>query len=273
MKKTLIALAITASAVSGMAHAWTNSDFNGEVDFGGTITPDKSGWVWTVGQGYDHFTNKISDLTNSGKKLTIPAKQNMPLLLGKTTAAFLGGPGLAPQIAFSDSKGRITPVWASDNAEGTMTLTVSDADQKEIGTVTLDVKAIAPAAWAKVDKSSSISVRYLDNTAGALVGATGMFGETPHFAPVATILDAFGAPTLKELQDQVKAYPGLSDIAYDTSDLIASSSDDFTDAAWAYAAFYVLGIPNGKSIVVDFNSPITSEIQWKAPLMMQVSYN
>ncbi len=41
-------------------------------------------------------------------------------LAGKTTAAFVDGPGLSPQIAFSDSKGSISPVWVSDNAEYTV---------------------------------------------------------------------------------------------------------------------------------------------------------
>ncbi len=40
MKKTLIALAVAASAaVSGSAMAWSNGDFNGSVDIGGTVTP------------------------------------------------------------------------------------------------------------------------------------------------------------------------------------------------------------------------------------------
>ncbi|EEU0721020.1 fimbrial protein, partial [Escherichia coli] len=51
MKKTLIALAVAASAVSGMAHAWTNGDFNGSVDIGGSITADddRQKWLWAVG--------------------------------------------------------------------------------------------------------------------------------------------------------------------------------------------------------------------------------
>lgn len=50
MKKTLIALAVAVSAVSGAAHAWTTGDFNGSFDMNGTITADayKDKWEWCV---------------------------------------------------------------------------------------------------------------------------------------------------------------------------------------------------------------------------------
>ncbi|EFJ2207767.1 fimbrial protein, partial [Escherichia coli] len=57
MKKTLIALAIAASAASGMAHAWMTGDFNGSVDIGGSITADdyRQKWEWKVGTGLNGF--------------------------------------------------------------------------------------------------------------------------------------------------------------------------------------------------------------------------
>jgi hypothetical protein len=44
--KTLIALAMAASAVSGVAHAWTSGDFDGTVDIGGNITVDNYSNMW-----------------------------------------------------------------------------------------------------------------------------------------------------------------------------------------------------------------------------------
>lgn len=50
MKKTLIALAVAASAaVSGSAIAWQDGDFNGSVDIGGSITSDQPTWQWKIG--------------------------------------------------------------------------------------------------------------------------------------------------------------------------------------------------------------------------------
>ena len=90
MKKTMIALALAASAVSGMAHAWTNGDFNGSVDIGGSITADdyRQKWSWTIGSGLDGFNNALTELTNGGKSLTITVNGDKPILLGKTNVAF-----------------------------------------------------------------------------------------------------------------------------------------------------------------------------------------
>lgn len=280
MKKTLIALVVAASAVvSGSAMAGLGSfdagNTNNTVDFGGIINPSvsKNMWVWAVGQGYNNFSHEVNELTDSGKKLTIIAGENMPLLVGKTTAAFEGAPGLSPQIAFSDSKGSITPVWGSDNAEGTMTLTVNDTKQQKIGTMTLNVNALAPIAWSKTDASKGVSLRYMDNTHGSFKGSTGIFQSTPNFAKVNAILNAFGAPTLQEIQTQVKSYPGLSGISDDTSDIVASTEDDYASSGWAYAGAYALGISNGKAFEINFDSPVTAKTQWTAPLNMRVSYN
>ncbi|EGC4561136.1 hypothetical protein H9J55_004315 [Escherichia coli] len=280
MKKTLIALAVAASAaVSGSAMAGLGNfdagNLNNKVDFGGTITPDviQNNWVWAVGQGYDQFSHTTLELTDFGKKLTITAGENMPLLVGKTTAAFEGSPGISPQIAFSDSKGVINPVWADDNAAGTMTLTVNDAQQQEIGSMTLNVKAFAPVAWSKTNATEGVSLRYMNNSTGSFTGSTGVFQSTPDFATVNAILNAFGAPTLQELQAQIKSYPGLADIANNESNRVITSSDDYSAAGWAYAGAYALGIPTGNQLVIDFNSAVLAETQWNAPLMMQVSYN
>ncbi|ENK8257946.1 hypothetical protein AB4C84_004676, partial [Escherichia coli] len=47
MKKTLIALAVAASAaVSGSAMAWTANGTGGSVDLGGTLTPVTKATPW-----------------------------------------------------------------------------------------------------------------------------------------------------------------------------------------------------------------------------------
>ncbi|ENR8844773.1 hypothetical protein ACEXEA_004198 [Escherichia coli] len=279
MKKTLIALAVAASAaVSGSAMAglgnFSAGNTDNTVNIGGIITPSqvKNKWVWAVGQGYDNFTHETTALTDSGKKLTIIAKENMPLLVGKTTEAFEGAPGLAPQIAFSDSKGGITPVWADDNAEGTMTLTVNDAQQKEIGSMKLNVNAIAPVGWAKTDASTGIDLRYHPTSSGSFTGSTGKFASSPTFAKVNAILDAFDAPVFRDIEEQIKSYPGLSGIHVVTSGVVGTTSDKYDSSGWAYAGAYALGISNGKALEVNFNSPVNAETHWTAPLKMQVSY-
>ena len=281
MKKTLIALAVAASAaVSGAAMAalggFDAGNVSNTVDFSGSITPSENNkWVWAVGQGYGNFSHKTYDLTDNGRKLTITASENMPLLVGKVTEAFKGGPGLSPQIAFSDSTGSIKLVWAADNAEGTMTLTVHDTNQQEIGTMTLNVRAIAPTAWAKSDASTGVTMHYMSNYSYSFAGSTGVFATNPNFAAVSEIINAFGAPTLQELTDQVKAYPGLGNIPDESADVVALSHDNFGSDDWIYASAYALGIPDGNKLELNFNSPVNTgaETNWKASLTMQISYS
>ncbi|HFN6369104.1 TPA: hypothetical protein ACH57I_004535 [Escherichia coli] len=280
MKKTLIALAVAASAaVSGSAMAGLGNfdagNLNNKVDFGGTITPAvvQNDWVWAVGQGYNQFSHTTRELTESGTKLTITAADVMPLLVGKTSKVTVGDVGISPQIAFSDSKGTITPVWTGENAEGTMTLTVNDAQQQEIGSMTLNVAAVAPVAWAKKDASSTVSVRSITGNGGAsFEGAVGKFSSEPSFSQVDGITVAIGAPSIAELQAQVKSFPGLENIAEDTSDVVGGSAAYYGDSNYAYSGAYALGIPRGKQLVVKFNNAISAETQWNAPLTMQVSY-
>ncbi|EFN9665254.1 fimbrial, partial [Escherichia coli] len=53
----------------------SGGDFQGAVEFGGTITPyDVSlpPWLWKT-SGYTGFSNKISELTGNGTRLTVSA--------------------------------------------------------------------------------------------------------------------------------------------------------------------------------------------------------
>ncbi|WP_097457045.1 hypothetical protein [Escherichia coli] len=280
MKKTLIALAVAASAVvSGSTMAGLGNfdagNLNNKVDFGGTITPVvvENNWVWAVGQGYDQFSHTTRELTETGTKLTITAAQAMPLLVGKTSKVTVGDIGISPQIAFSDSEGAITPVWASDNAEGTMTLTVNDAQQQKIGSMTLNVTAVAPVAWAKTDASMDVVVKNISGSTGAAFeGAVGKFAEKPSFSQLDNITTANGAPGIAELQAQVKLFPGLENIGNDTSDSVNPTGAYYGDSNYAYSGSYALGIPSGKRLIVKFDNTISTETQWNAPLTMQVSY-
>ncbi|HFI4472209.1 TPA: fimbrial protein, partial [Escherichia coli] len=72
MKKTLIALAVAASAVvSGSAMAWTNGNFNGSVDIGGSVTVGDNfaqKWAWQTGTSLGAFDGNAKEMTDAGKK-------------------------------------------------------------------------------------------------------------------------------------------------------------------------------------------------------------
>ncbi|HGD8716283.1 TPA: fimbrial, partial [Escherichia coli] len=82
----------------------SGGDFQGVVEFGGTITPYDDSlppWLWKTG-GYTGFSNKISELTDNGTRLTVSAPYDLLLLAGKSARAFEGsetsGAGIVPVI-------------------------------------------------------------------------------------------------------------------------------------------------------------------------------
>ncbi|EFB3433931.1 hypothetical protein ACXZDY_001197 [Escherichia coli] len=282
MKKTLIALAVVASAaVSGSAMAALGAfdvgNTNNTVNFGGTIVHDAGQWVWAVGSGFDSFSAKTSALTESGKKLTIAATKDMPILAGKVTAAFEGKAGMAPQIAFSDSKGHVTPVWSNSSVgKGTITLTVNDNTQQELGTIVVPIQGAVPIAYAQADGSDSkVHLWYLNGRSNSFVGAAPSSSSwgTANTAAIDTVLAKFGAPSTTEIMNQIQTYPGLSLLPHDTTGAMDAQDYAFDDAGRIYSGAYALGVPNGDEFVLNFTTPVNSTTQWQAPLTMQISYN
>ncbi|MEB7132585.1 hypothetical protein NEM60_24605 [Escherichia coli] len=284
MKKTLIALAVAVFATSGTAiaalGAFSPSNTNNTITFGGSITPDHQDynvWTWAVGQGYENFNNKISELTNDEKNLTITANENMPLLVGKFLNASIGNSNksLSPQITFFDSKGRITPQWEGSNGIGQLTLTVNNAEQEEIGSANIGITAIAPTVWGNADGTGNLSQAYItgDYNGGPFYGSTGQFGGESISTTVSdNIMSDFGGLTFADLRALVNSSPNLGMMTPSSPNTVDTTGGAFTTSDHVYAGSYALGIRNGQSISITFASPITNETHWKAPLTMQISY-
>lgn len=106
MKKTLIALAVAASAVvSGSAMAWQEGDFEGSISMGGNITAPQPAWLWQLGeQGEDAIDLSLADATQSDGNNVWSNISDHPytLLLGKTKAEYSSvSSGMAPIITYS----------------------------------------------------------------------------------------------------------------------------------------------------------------------------
>lgn len=110
MKKTLIALAVAASAMAAGSVAaadWVSGDFNASIDFGGEISQSvKGGWEWLIPAETTAAASKMdvkadaavvadgqSTWNNIGDK-------NLLLLAGKTLAGSTTGAGMLPVISF-----------------------------------------------------------------------------------------------------------------------------------------------------------------------------
>ncbi len=130
------------------------------VEFSGTITPYDDTlppWLWKTG-GYTGFSNKISELTGDGTRLTVSAPHDLLLLAGKSEWAFEGseasGAGIVPVIQLKGSDGsEIHIQWASGTpGQGLLVLPLSvTGDTQTAGTLAAEVQAFGALAWTEDD--------------------------------------------------------------------------------------------------------------------------
>lgn len=69
---------------------WQPAGGQGVVEFGGTITPYDDSlppWLWKTG-GYTGFSNRISELTGNGTRLTVSAPHDLLLPAGKSARGY-----------------------------------------------------------------------------------------------------------------------------------------------------------------------------------------
>ncbi|EBX6890527.1 hypothetical protein LF005_004537 [Salmonella enterica] len=275
MKKTLIALALAATAVSGSAMAWTPNGQGGTMEFGGTITPQPTDvtWMWKLGAGKTDFNAQLSDLTNDGKKLSITNATDMPLLLGKLEHAFVGRVGIAPNIEFTGYDNvAITPEWSGEEGSGTLTLPVKSGDGAKMGTFVMPVQGVGGLLWALSDGTGGAQSRHASGTSGAFKGGTGSWASTPAMDAMDVIFKKFGTNDFNDLDAQLRAFPGLSNIAPDLSNIAGSTTAPLDQTNYVYTGTYALGVPAGKIIDVNFTNSVTTNTEWKAPLTIKISY-
>ena len=157
----------------------SGGDFQGVVAFGGTITPYDDSlppWLWKTG-GYTGFSNKISELTGNGTRLTVSAPYDLLLLAGKSARAFEGsetsGAGIVPVIQLKGSDGsEIHIQWARGTpGQGLLVLPLSvTGDTQTAGTLAAEVQAFGALAWAEEDGFGARITQALgDNSADAYV--------------------------------------------------------------------------------------------------------
>lgn len=290
MNKTLLAVALATAGLSAnvMALSFSDGNFNGSVDIGGTITVSlaTNQWQWAAGEGLDAHKHAVTVMTNNHQTLTIPMAADTPLLVGQTKAATVGavgGVGLTPQISFMQADG-ITPAaitWGGTaDGKGVMELQVVDgaAPTTALGTADVHVKAGGAKLYSLATGVDPLNDYYL--AMASTYGGAGLFGASaipPAYADAIPSSDAYpwiealGATRtqLAQAQDVIalSGYPTTTPSLYPT---FPSTSFDMPSAI--YTGAYGLGIAAGDEIVVNFDAPVATETQWKAPLNIAVTY-
>ncbi|WP_105465520.1 fimbrial protein [Escherichia coli] len=261
MKKTLIALAVAASAaVSGSAMAWTANGTGGSVDLGGTLTPVEKVTPWEVKVGA--AVNDLAGVIKQGSTIAdVQVNTTIPVLGIRTVSnsGFVGGEGLNPQISY----GNAVDFAASENGVAPVTLTVKNADdQSEIGKLTTSMDVVARIAWKNADGSNSQNFNVYATDAGqTFYGGVG--GSSAAVSSSASVSDA---NTL---------FSGVTDNYTDFGgeDIGVWGENTVDNAHITYSGVYASAVKAGSVIKLTLNSPADVDaINWTAQLPVTVSY-
>ncbi|HGU1594473.1 TPA: fimbrial protein [Escherichia coli] len=276
MKKTLIALAVAVSAVSGAAHAWTTGDFNGSFDINGTITADQYNdkWEWKVGDGLS-FHNTTKDMTDGSKTLTITQTEPAAILLGHTKEAFATpttGVGAIPLISFSDyEQNEVNLESTGESNKGFFNLPMTDGEGNKLGDVKVNVTAAGLLSYSE-KRTKLVGVASVISNDDANIYNGGLVSSVTNNGQVASGLVAkFGNYNHSALLSQLKAVH--SDLGNQVSQTSPKSTNMVNTDGDVMASSYALGIDQGQTIVATFTKPVTTTTQWSAPLNVAVTYN
>ncbi|ECI9319986.1 hypothetical protein FLC03_13315 [Salmonella enterica] len=262
MKKTLIALAVAASAVvSGSAMAWTPSGTSGSINIGGTLTPADKVTPWEVKTG--SITTGLDASVKKGEtSITIPVSKAIPVLGIRTqnNGTFLGAAGITPQINY----GQAVNIDGFTDGTTQLTLDVTNDGTNKIGTMTVDF--FAGAEISQTDTHGG-SENYKYSAYAADAGKAFFGGVAKDEAGVATDI----VSKLNSIDPEFSAnYTDQGRPTYVNN----YNQTDFSQEKFRYSAFYGSGIDAGKAILITLDSPVADNtpIVWKASLPITVSY-
>ena len=261
MKKTLIALAVAASAVvsgSAMAAGWEQNGHGTSVELGGTLIPAAVVTPWEVKTG-DAVTNLDAQIQKGQASVTVNVNQAIPVLgiRTQTVNSFMGSAGISPQINY----GGAVDVDGFSAGVTTLSLDVTDAGGTKIGNMTVPFSAAGARSYSVDDVTGASSRNLYAPTSG-----DAFFGGLGHSASaIASDAEAF-----------VSAIDAAVVAKYNTwgaSKVTGALTENFTGNVF-YSGFYGSGIESGRSIKITLDKAVTgdTQIQWKASLPVIVSY-
>ena len=263
MKKTLIALAVAASAaVSGSAMAWTANGTGGSIDLGGTLTPEKSVSPWEVQVG---SVSGLDAAVKAGqKKIVIKVSSPMPLLGIRNAKAdgFIGG---AEGVISTIDYGKAVDLKGFNDAVTSLTLDVKNASGEKIGTLSAPYFASAVLAY----KGSSGQTRGRQMAASASGGA--FFGGVPLAGAATAYSGKVAYNRIATLSSDYTAKSPKID-GWDSVDV----DEKFSDPKMTYWGVYGGGFEKGADITITLDKEIKTgdaPIAWKASLPVTVTYS
>ncbi|WP_447398449.1 F4 family fimbrial subunit [Escherichia coli] len=260
MKKTLIALAVAASAaVSGSAMAnFQTGGVSGSVDIGGNLTPTQTVNPWEAEIGA--AVSGLDAVMGAGAKAaTINVTNAIPVLGIRTTTnnAFQGGAGISPQVSY----GNAVDFSSAQNGVGNLTLDVKDKlTSNKIGSMTAPFYAAAYYSMSLKDGSANPAKGSMyardngDAFYGGIPAASGRIDANP-LTNVTTLNAAYVANFNEQnATDEV------------------STRTNLNNKGKMFSGYYGSGILPGSAISITLDSGFNGATAWTAQLPVTVSY-
>ncbi|EPS9453568.1 fimbrial protein [Escherichia coli] len=261
MKKTLIALAVAASAaVSGSAMAWT-PDFvgNGDVNLGGTLTPQEKVTVWEtqIGPGAQDLNGEIQ---KGATTANITVKKAIPFvgIRTKLKTPFAAQYYMSPNI---DYKGAVNMDDAS-NSETTITLDVKNKNGERIGTMTAPFYGVGVISWKNHSNNNDTGA----SSAYAPDKGKAFFGGVPSDG---SKVSTDSANLAKRLISDIDAKFDSQGNEINGVDWVGTANPSST-----YSGYYAGGIMDQSVIKIKLDQPAEADaIEWNASLAINIQYN
>lgn len=263
MKKTLIALAVAASAaVSGSAMAWTSNGTGGSVELGGTLSPSTKVTPWSVYTG-SAVTDLDGEVQNGMSTVMVSVNKTIPVLgiRTKEERMFAGAAGITPQI---DYKGSIN---ISEFATGVVPLTLELKDATNDSVIGSLEGSLTAAAIMSYSNSGQTDVNSYTGTRGVYATTAGhaFYGGLTNDRQQMVYGPNVWARLNSINSEFVAHFPKETPSAY--------TSEAFDKSGYTFNAAYGSGIEAGTSLTLKLNEPAASDaIIWKASLPVTVSY-
>ncbi|HAX9804652.1 hypothetical protein RCL65_12100 [Escherichia coli] len=262
MKKTLIALAVAASAaVSGSAMAWTASSTGGSIELGGTLTPKKTASPWeakvSAATGLDAVVN------DDQKDIQIKASSAIPLLgiRNVDSDGFIGG---AEGVIATINYGGAVDLKGFKNATTSLILDVKNASGEKIGTLSAPFFASGILVY---------QVSLNENRGRQLASSSGnaFFGGVPLDGPSTADNGEAAYRRIVDLSSEnVATLPKID--SWNNVDL----DEKFSDTHVNYWGAYGGGIEKGSDITITLDKAMKSgdgPIVWKASFPVTITYS
>ncbi|EEJ2353179.1 hypothetical protein AH810_004763 [Salmonella enterica subsp. enterica] len=262
MKKTLVALALAATTVSGSAMAWQTNGTGGSLELGGTLTPEQTSNPWEVLIG-SAVTNLNESIKPGVTEVSLPVTKAITVLGIRTMSnqPFSGVSGIDPQIDFNGAI-NVDNNAGSNSGKTPLYAKITDAGGSDIGTLSTILSVAGLVSYNNQAQTyplqASLSNSVNSAFSGGLLNQNGVLQNT---ANVKTMFNSINTDFLANYNDQ-----GATDRDY-------SGFASFSDTTLVFSAAYGSGILAGETIKLTLNTPTASdEIQWKASLPITVSY-